>query len=89
MLPSYYPQRRGDYIYDVTVTKDDSVPPTRRCRAHLRHAERLEDGRLTRIPVDVPDTYGPTVAEAVGALNVSFDTWCREHLPQPEESRDR
>jgi hypothetical protein len=80
MLPSYYPQRRGDYIYDVTVTKDDSVPLTRRCRAHLNRAERLDGGRLTRIPVDVPDTYGPTVPEAVGALNVSFDTWCREHV---------
>jgi hypothetical protein len=84
MLPSYYPQRRGDYIYDVTVTKDDSVPVTRRCRAHLNRAERLDGGRLTRIPVDVDDTYGPTVPEAVGALNVSFDTWCREHLAQPQ-----
>ena len=84
MLPSYYPQRRGDYIYDVTVTKDDSVPVTRRCRAHLNHAERLDGGRLTHVPVDVPDTYGPTGPEAVGALNVSFDTWCREHLPRPQ-----
>jgi hypothetical protein len=66
----------------ITVTKDESVPVTRRCRAHLNHAERLDGGRLTRMPVDVPDTYGPTVPEAVGALNVSFDTWCREH-PQP------
>ena len=56
MLPSYYPQRRGEYIYDVTVTKDDSVPLTHRCRAHLKHTERVEGGRLTRIPVDVPDT---------------------------------
>ena len=85
MLPSYYPQRRGDYIYDVTVTKDDTC----RYRAHLNRAERQEGGRPTRIPVDVADTYGPTAPEAVGALNVSFDTWCREHRRQPEESRDR
>ena len=26
MLQAYYPQRRGDFFYDVTVTKDDSVP---------------------------------------------------------------
>ena len=83
MLPVYYPQRRGDYLYDVTVTTDD----TRRYRAHLSRAERQEGGRLERIQVDVPDTYGPTAPEAVGALNVSFDTWCREHLPQPQESR--
>ena len=81
MLPAYYPQRRGNYFYDVTVTTDDSVPVTRRYRAHLSHAERLDGGRLTRIPVDVPDTYSPTVPGAVGALNVSFDRWCREHLP--------
>ncbi len=62
MLQAYYPQRRGDFFYDVTVTKDDSVPINRRCRAHLNHVERLEGGRLSRIPVDVPDTvrsYGP------------------------------
>ena len=84
MLPAYYPQRRGDYIYDVTVTREDSERVTRRYRAHLTHVEHLEGGRLRRIPVDVPDTYGPTGPEALGALNVSFDTWCREHLPQPQ-----
>ena len=84
MLPSYYPQRRGDYFYDVTVTKDYSLPVSRRCGAHLNNAERIDGGRLSRIPVDVPDTYGPTAPEAVGALNVSFDTWCREHLPRPQ-----
>ena len=52
MLPVDYPQRRGDYIYEVSVTKDD----TRQYRAHLSRAERQEDGRLTRIQVDVPDT---------------------------------
>ena len=82
MLPTSYPQRRGDYIYDVTVTREDSERVTGRYRAHLRHAEHLENGRLTRILVDVPDTYGPTVPEAVGALNVAFDRWCQEHLPQ-------
>jgi hypothetical protein len=85
MLPVYYPQRRGDFIYDVTVTKDDTC----RYRAHLSRAEHQEGGQLKRIQVDVPDTYGPTAPEAVGALNVSFDTWCREHLSQPEELRDR
>ena len=84
MLPAYYPQRRGDYDYDVTVTREDSERVTGQYCARLRHAEHLEDGRLTRVPVDVPDAYGPTAPEAVGALNVSFDTWCREHLPQPQ-----
>jgi hypothetical protein len=83
MPPAYYPQRRGDYVYDVTVTTDDSVELSRRYRARLSNAERLEAGRLTPVPVNVPDTYGPTVAEAIRALNVSFDAWCQEHLANP------
>jgi hypothetical protein len=50
MLPAYYAQRRGDYIYDVTVTKDDSVTVTRRCRAHLSHADawRVDGSRASQ-----------------------------------------
>jgi hypothetical protein len=38
----------------------------------LSSAERLEHGRLTPIPVDVPDT---TVTEAMSALDPHFDAW--------------
>ena len=42
MLPAYYPQRRGDYNYDVTVTREDSERVSGQCCAHLNHAEHLE-----------------------------------------------
>ena len=32
------------------------------------------------IQVNLPDTYGPTVTEAMSAVDASFDTWRREHL---------
>jgi hypothetical protein len=33
------------------------------------------------VQVNLPDTYGPTVTEAMSALDASFDTWRRQHLP--------
>jgi hypothetical protein len=77
----FYPKRNGDYVYDVTVTKDDTALLSRRYRAHLANAERIENGRLMPVPIDVPDTYGPTVTEAMQALDASFETWRRDRLP--------
>lgn len=83
MPSAYYPQRRGDYVYDVDVTKNEALPLSRRYCARFSNAERLEGGRLTSVPVDVPDAYGPTVTEAVRALNDAFGAWCQEHLWPP------
>jgi len=62
MSQSFYPKRNGDYVYDVTLTKDDTMRLSRRYRAHLSNAERIEDGPLAFVQVDIPDTYGSTVA---------------------------
>jgi hypothetical protein len=51
------------------VTKDEAVSLSHRYRAHLDHAERIENGRLTPVQVEVADAYGPTVAEAIRALD--------------------
>jgi hypothetical protein len=61
----FYPKRNGDYVYDVTVAKDEAVRLSHRYRAHLDHAERIENGRLPPVQVEVADEYGPTVTEAV------------------------
>ncbi len=76
-MPYFYPKRNGDYVYDVTLTKDDTLRLSRRYRAHLSNAERIEDGRLAFVQVDIPDTYGSTVSEAMRALDASFDAWRR------------
>ena len=39
MSAASYPKQAGDYVYDVTVTKDDTVRLSRRYRAHLSNAE--------------------------------------------------
>ena len=78
-MPAYYPRQTGEYVYDVTVTKDDTRRLSRRYCAHLSNAERIEGGRLKPITVDVPDTYGHTVTEAMRALDAHFDAWRREH----------
>jgi hypothetical protein len=82
MLSAYYPQRKGEYVYDVTVTKNESVRLSYRYCAHLSNAERVEDGRLEPVKIDVPDTFGPTVTEALRALEVCFDTWRQDHPPK-------
>jgi hypothetical protein len=78
-MPSAYSKRSGEYVYDVTVTKDESVRLSRRYRAHLSHAERLEGGRLASAQIGVSDTYRPTVTEAIRAFDASVDTWRRAH----------
>ena len=82
MTSGYHPHRRGDYVFDVTVMKDETVRLSRRYRARLSNAERIEDGRLASVQVNVSDTYGPTVTEAMRALDASFETWRREQLPK-------
>ena len=79
MTSGYYSHRRGDYVFDVTVTKDDTIRLSHRYRAHLRNAERIEYGRLAPVRVEVPDAYGPTVTDAMRALDADFDAWRREH----------
>ena len=39
-------------------------------------------GRLMNVQVNVADTYGPTVSEAVRALEACFDMWRQEQLPK-------
>ena len=72
---------RASTSYDVTVTEDETEGLPRRYRAHLSNVQLLEGGRLMYVQVNLPDTYGPTVTEAMSALDASFDTWRREHLP--------
>ena len=82
MAPRFYSQRNGEYVYDVTVTKDETVRPSHRYRAHLSNVQRLEGGRLAHVQVDLQDTYGATVTEAVRALEACFETWRQQ---QPSE----
>ena len=69
-----------DYVYDVSVTKDETIRLSHRYRAHLSNAEHIEDGQLACVQVDVQDTYGPTVTEAMRALDASFQTWRQAQL---------
>jgi len=67
-------------VYDVTVTKDETVRLSHRYRARLTNAERIEDGRLAPVQVDLADAYGPTVTEAMQALDESFEAWRRQGM---------
>ena len=80
MASSFYAQRKGDYVYDVTVTKDETVTFPQRYRARLSNAEHIQLGQLTSVQVDLPDTYGPTVTEAMRALDASFEAWRLEQI---------
>jgi hypothetical protein len=42
MASSFYAQRKGEYVYDVTVSKDETVTLPRRYRARLTNAERIQ-----------------------------------------------
>jgi hypothetical protein len=81
---AHYPKRNGEYVYDVIVTEDQRARPSRRYRAHLSNAQRIEDGRLADIQVDVTDPY--VITEAVRALDASFETW-RKTKPQGARQR--
>jgi len=72
--------RNGEYVYDVSVTKNETMPLSQRYCAHLSNSERIEEGRLMYVQVNVPDTYGPTVTEAMRALDAGFETWRQAHL---------
>ena len=74
-VSAFYPARNGDFVYDVTVTKDETrLLPQRYC-AHLTNAEYIEGGKLASIRVELPDGYGPTVNDAMRALDEHFDMW--------------
>jgi hypothetical protein len=72
---SFYPKRNGEYVYDLDVSKDDTTRLFRRYRAHLSNADRIENGQLTPVQVDLLDAYGPTVSDARLALDAGFDAW--------------
>ena len=74
MSQSFYPKRNGDYVYDVTVTKDEK--PSRPLVASM--SECIQQGRLESVQVAVTDAYGATVSEAMRALDAAFDAWRRE-----------
>ena len=75
MASTYYPHRNGDYVYEVIVSTDESVPLLRRYRAHPSNVEHIDHGQLAAVLVDIQDGYGPTVSEAMRALDASFDGW--------------
>jgi hypothetical protein len=72
----------NEYVYEVGVTKDDTLTLAHRYRAYLSNVQRLEGGQLMSLQVNLPDTFGPTVTEAVLALDASFDLWRRKHSPR-------
>ena len=78
MSQSFYPKRNGDYVYDVTVTKDETARLSRRYSARLSNAECIQQGRLESVQEAVTDAYGATVSEAMRALDAAFDAWRRE-----------
>jgi hypothetical protein len=50
MTTAYYPKRNGEYVYDVTVSKDETVRLSRRYRAHLStlNVSRVDDLHQSR-----------------------------------------
>ena len=80
MATACYPNRKGEYVFEVDVWRDDTARLSLRYRARLSNTERIENGRLMPVQVDVQDTYGPTVKDAMRALDASFDTWRRQQL---------
>jgi hypothetical protein len=76
-------------VYDVSVTKDETAPLSRWYRAHLDNAERIEDGRLTPVRIDIPDLHGRTVSEAFRGLDARFETWRLDHPRQRTENASR
>ena len=80
MPSAYYPKGTGEYVYDVTVSQDETQRLSRRYCARLSNAERIENGRLVSVQIDVKDAYGPTLSEAIRALDASFDSWRREQF---------
>jgi hypothetical protein len=66
----------------VRVTKDDTLALPHRYRAKLSNVQCLEGGRLMYLQVNLPDTFGPTVTEAMLVLDASFELWCRKHSPR-------
>ena len=76
---SYYPHRNGEYVDDVIVTKDEAQGLSRRYCASLSNAERIENGRLASVQIDVTGAYGSTVSEAMRALDEHFDAWRSLH----------
>ena len=57
MPSAYYPKRTGEYVYDVTVSQDETQRLSRRYCARLSNAERIENGRLVSVQIDVKDAY--------------------------------
>jgi hypothetical protein len=76
----FYPQRAGDYVYDVTVTVDDSAAAPRRFRAHLSNIEHLLCGQLATVAAEIQDGYGHSASEAIRMLETHFETW-RQQQP--------
>jgi hypothetical protein len=82
-MRSFHLRRFGQYLCDITVTKNDAVPASARYRAHLDQVEREADGRHIPVPVAVPDTFGPTAREALQTLDAVIMAWLREHRGNP------
>jgi len=54
----FYSTRSGDYVYDVTVTVDDSAPGPRRFRARPSNIEHLSCRQLATVAAEIRDGYG-------------------------------
>ena len=82
MAPRFYSQRNGGYVYDVTVTKDETVRPSHRYRAHLSNVQRLEGGQ-PRPRSSRPAGHLRGNGDGGGsALEACFETWRQQ---QPSE----
>jgi hypothetical protein len=71
-MASFHIRRFGQYLCDVTVTKDDSASRSTRYRAHLDQVERQTDTKHVPIPIEVADTFGPSGNEAIAVLDNGF-----------------
>jgi hypothetical protein len=83
MPAGFFPYRCGDYLYDVTVHKTQEQRPERQYRARVEHVERLANGLLETVTVDVPDAYGATVAEAKASADAAMRRRISDHQTGP------
>jgi len=82
-MPGVYRIRTREFVYDVSVTKDEQQPLSYRYCAHLSHMENIHDGQSPAVSADVSDAFGPTVTDAMRVLADHVDTWRRSREASP------
>jgi hypothetical protein len=78
-MASFHIRRFGQYLCDVTVTKEGFASRSTRYRAHLDQVERQTDTKHVPVPIEVADTFGPSAKEAIAVLEESIMVWLREY----------